>query len=287
MKKALTLLLAAILLISVFAGCAKKTAETVPSPSAEASATPAPTELKKISIGASPTPHAEILAVAKDILAKEGYDLEIVEYTDYVQPNLALQDGELDANYFQHQPYLDDFNKENNTDIVSLAAIHYEPLGIYPGKTKTLAELKDGAQVAVPNDTTNEARALLLLEANGLIKLKADAGLKATANDIAENPKKLKIVEVEAAQLARSLQDVDIAVINGNYAIEAGLNASTDALAKEEKDSLAATTYANIIAIRKGDENREDLKALVKALQSDEVKKFIEDTYKGAVVPVF
>ena len=287
MKKIITLLLAAVLLTSAFAGCAQKPAEASASPSAAASATPTPTELKKITIGASPTPHAEILAVVKDILAKQGYDLEIAEYTDYIQPNLALQSGELDANYFQHQPYLDDFNKENNTDIVSLAAIHYEPLGIYPGKTKALADLKDGATVAVPNDATNEARALLLLEANGLIKLKADAGLKATVNDIAENPKKLKISEIEAAQLARSLQDVDIAVINGNYAIEAGLNASTDALAKEEKDSIAATTYANIIAIRKGDENREDLKALVAALKSDEVKKFIEETYKGAVVPVF
>ena len=166
-------------------------------------------------------------------------------------------------------------------------AIHYEPLGIYPGKTKALADLKDGAQIAVPNDMTNEARALLLLETQGLIKVRADAELKATVNDIIENPKNLKIIEIEAAQLARSLPDVDLAVINGNYAIQAGLNAATDALAKEEKDSLAATTFANIIAVRKGDEKREDLKALVDALKSDKVKKFIEDTYKGAVVPVF
>jgi len=182
---------------------------------------------------------------------------------------------------------LDDYNEENKTDLVSIAAIHYEPLGIYPGKTKTLEELKDNAQVAVPNDTTNEARALLLLEAQGLIKLRENAGLKATINDIVENPKNLKIIEIEAAQLARSLPDVDIAVINGNYAIQAGLNVATDALAMEEKDSLAATTYANIVAVRSGDEEREDLKALVKALTSEKVKKFIEEKYQGSVVPVF
>lgn len=269
MKKTVTILLSAVMALSLFAGCGTKTAED-----------------KKIVIGASTTPHAEILAIAKEILAEQGYDLVITEFTDYVQPNLALQSGELDANYFQHQPYLDDFNKENKTDLVSLASIHYEPLGIYPGKTATLDALKDGAKIAVPNDTTNEARALLLLEAQGLIKLKADVGITATKNDIAENPKNLEIVEIEAAQLTRSLPDVDIAVINGNYAIDAGLDVAT-ALAKEEKDSLAATTYANIIAIRAGDENREDLKALVAALQSDKIKKFIEDTYKGAVVPVF
>jgi len=270
MKKTLTILLVAVLALSLFAGCAAKTVED-----------------KTIVIGASPTPHTEILAVVKEVLAEQGYTLEIKEFTDYVQPNLALQSGDLDANYFQHQPYLDDFNAENKTDLVSIASIHYEPLGIYPGKTKSLEELQDGAKVAVPNDTTNEARALLLLEANGLIKLKDGAGVKATKNDIAENPKNLEIVEIEAAQLARSLPDVDIAVINGNYAIDAGLDVATDALATEEKDSLAATTYANIIAVRKGDESREDLQALVAALKSDKVKKFIEDTYKGAVVPVF
>ena len=269
MKKTLTVLLVAVLALSLFAGCAAKTAED-----------------KTIVIGASPTPHAEILAIVKEVLAEQGYTLEIKEFTDYVQPNLALQSGELDANYFQHQPYLDDFNTENKTDLVSIASIHYEPLGIYPGKSKSLEELQDGAKVAVPNDTTNEARALLLLEANGLIKLKEGAGVKATKNDIAENPKNLEIVEIEAAQLARSLPDVDIAVINGNYAIDAGLNV-VDALATEEKDSLAATTYANIIAVRKGDQSREDLQALVAALKSDKVKKYIEDTYKGAVVPVF
>lgn len=285
MKRIAAVLIASLLAAGTLAGCSGSTGAT-----ATPTAAPSPTAtetLKKIVIGASPTPHAEILAVAKEVLAQKGYDLEIVEFTDYVQPNLALENGELDANYFQHQPYLDDFNVENKTSLVSIGAIHYEPLGIYPGKTASLDALKDGAKVAVPNDTTNEARALLLLEAQGLIKLKADAGLKATKNDIVENPKNLDIIEIEAAQLARSLPDVDIAVINGNYAIQAGLNAATDALAKEEKDSLAATTFANIIAVRAGDENREDLQALVKALQSDEVRAFIEDTYQGAVVPTF
>lgn len=288
MKKTLTLVLAAVLLLAALAGCASAPAAS-PSPAASPEASPEASpaaELQKIVIGASPTPHAEMLAVIQAILAEQGYELDIREFTDYVQPNVALQDGLLDANFFQHQPYLDDFNAEKGTDLVSLVAVHYEPLGVYAGKTASLADLKDGAKVAVPNDTTNEARALLLLEANGLIKLKADAGVKATVTDIVENPKKLDIIEVEAAQLPRSLQDVDIAVINGNYAIEAGLNVA-DALAKEEKDSLAATTYANIVAIRRGDENREDLKALAAALQSDEVRKFLEDTYQGAVVPMF
>ncbi len=244
-------------------------------------------ETKSIKVGASVTPHSEILEVAKGILATQGYELKIVEYTDYVLPNLALDTGDLDANYFQHQPYLDQFNEERGLDLVSVAIIHYEPFGIYPGKTKTLEELSDGAQVAVPNDGTNEARALLLLEAEGLITLKEGAGMNATKNDIAENPKKLKIVEMEAAQLARSLVDVDIAVINGNYAIQAELNVATDAIATEDKDSLAAETYGNVIAVKKGDEEREEIKALVEALKSDEIRKYIEDTYEGAVVPKF
>lgn len=289
MKKTLSLLLAAIMLLATLAGCAGTPAESSPSASPETAPESAPAEnaeLQKIIIGASPTPHAEILALVKELLTEQGYALEIKEFTDYVQPNVALQDGQIDANFFQHQPYLDDFNAEKGTDLVSLAAVHYEPLGIYAGKTATLADLKDGAIIAVPNDTTNEARALLLLEANGLIKLNPEAGIKATVNDITENPKNLKIVEIEAAQLPRSLQDVDIAVINGNYALEADLLVS-DALAIEEKESLAATTYANIVAIRRGDETREDLQALAKAITSDEVKAFIEETYAGAVVPMF
>ncbi|NLZ93508.1 MAG: ABC transporter substrate-binding protein [Firmicutes bacterium] len=241
----------------------------------------------KIVIGATPTPHAEILSIAKEVLAEQGYELEIREFTDYPQINQALYSGDLDANYFQHQPYLDNFNTENNADLVSIGAIHYEPLGIYSGKTKTLDNLQKGAVVAVPNDTTNEARALLLLAEQGLIKLDTSAGLNTTINDITENPLELKIEEIAAAQLARSLPDVDIAVINGNYAIQAGLNAASDALAKEEKDSLAATTYANIVAVRKEDENREDLQALLEALKSEKVKQFIEEKYQGAVIPIF
>lgn len=244
-------------------------------------------ELKKIVVGASITPHAEILEVAKGILATKGYELEIIEYTDYVQPNVALDAGDLDANYFQHQPYLDQFNKDRGFDLVSVAKIHYEPFGLYPGKTKTLEELKDGAQIAIPNDGTNEARALLLLEAQGLIKLEEGVGMEATIHNIVENPKNLEIIEIEAAQLARSLQDVDMAVINGNYAIQAELNVSKDALAVEDQNSLAAETYANVIAVRKGDENRDEIKALVEALQSQEVKEFINSTYEGAVVPKF
>lgn len=283
-KKLISALLAATMLCSL-AACGSKTATESASASAGTSASADTTANKVIKVGASPTPHAEILAQAKAILAKQGYDLQVVEFTDYVQPNVALTDGDIDANYFQHKPYLDDYNKQNGTDLVSMAAIHYEPLGLYPGKTKAIADLKDGAQIAVPNDTTNEARALLLLQTNGLITLKADAGFTATVNDIEKNPKNLKIVEVEAAQIPRSLQDVDMAVINGNYALSAGLEVSS-AIAKEEKDSDAAKTYANIIAVRKGDETREDLKALVAALQSAEVTKYITDTYKGAVVPM-
>lgn len=284
MKKFISAVLATAVIASAFAGCSSKNANT--GSGSAASGTSSSTALKTIVVGASPTPHAEILNAVKDVLKQEGYDLEVKEFTDYVQPNLALENKEIDANYFQHQPYLDDFNKEHNTDIVSAGAIHFEPLGLYGGKTKSLDAVKDNAVIAVPNDTTNEARALLLLEAQGLIKLKDGAGLKATVNDIAENPHKIQVKEVEAAQVARSLPDVDFAVINGNYAIDAGLKVS-DALAKEDKDSAAAQTYANIIAVRAGDENREDIQALVNALKSDTVKKFMEDKYQGAVVPVF
>ena len=243
-------------------------------------------ELETIVVGASPAPHAEILAAAEPVLNEAGYTLKIVEYTDYVQPNLALEAGELDANYFQHGPYLEQFNEEQGTDLVSAGTIHYEPFGIYAGKTASLEELADGATVAVPNDTTNEARALLLLEAQGLLKLKEGAGLDATRNDIEENPKNLEILEVEAAQIPLSLQDVDIAVINGNYAIDAGLKVS-DALAVEASDSEAAVTYGNVVAVRSGDENSDKTKALVEALKSDTVKEFIDETYAGAVVPMF
>jgi D-methionine transport system substrate-binding protein len=266
MKKILAYALIAILSFSLLAGCSKSADE------------------KKIVIGATPTPHGEILKIVKDVLAEEGYELEIKEFTEYAQLNPALDSGDLEANYFQHQPYLDNYNKENNGKLVSIAAIHYEPLGLYPGKAASLEELQDGAQIAVPNDTTNEARALLLLETIGLIKIDPDAGLEATVMDIIENPKNLVIVEIEAAQLARSLSDVEMAVINGNYALQAGLNAATDALAKEEQDSLVAETYANVVAVREGDENNKKLLALVDALKSDKVREFIADKYQGAVV---
>ena len=243
-------------------------------------------ELEVIKVGASITPHAEILRSVSDELEKQGYKLEVVEYNDYIIPNTALESGELDANYIQHLPYLEDFNKENGTDIVSVADIHYEPFGIYAGKSDSLENLKEGAVIAVPNDTTNEARALLLLQDQGLIKLKENAGLTATVKDIADNPKNFEIKELEAAQVPKALQDVDVAAINTNYALEANLKLS-DALASEGADSLAAKTYANIIAVKEGNENTEKIKALIDTVKSEQVKKFIEDKYDGAVVPIF
>lgn len=243
-------------------------------------------ELEVIKVGASITPHAEILRSVSDELEKQGYKLEVVEYNDYIIPNTALESGELDANYIQHLPYLEDFNKENGTDIVSVADIHYEPFGIYAGKSDSLENLKEGAVIAVPNDTTNEARALLLLQDQGLIKLKENAGLTATVKDIADNPKNFEIKELEAAQVPKALQDVDVAAINTNYALEANLKLS-DALASEGADSLAAKTYANIIAVKEGNENAEKIKALIDTVKSEQVKKFIEEKYDGAVVPIF
>lgn len=242
--------------------------------------------LEVIKIGASVTPHAEILEQVKSVLAEQGYDLEIVEYNDYVLPNTALENGELDANFFQHQPYLDDFNEENGTHLVSVAAVHFEPFGIYGGKSSSLEDLPDGASVAVPNDTTNEARALLLLEAQGLIKLKEGVGLEATVLDIEENPHNLEIKEIEAAQLVRSLPDVDIAAINGNYAAEGGLDVA-DALAVEASESLAADTYGNVIVVKEGNENSPKTKALVDAVLNDAVRDYIKETYGNAVIPVF
>ena len=262
------------------------TAEGESEAETSAEETQATGELEKLVVGASPAPHAEILEAARDLLKEKGYDLEIIEYTDYVQPNNALEAGDLDANYFQHEPYLVSFNKENGTHLAVAGTIHYEPFGIYAGKTASLDDLADGATVLVPNDVTNEARALLLLQDLGLLTLKEDAGLEATINDITENPKNLEFIELEAAQLPRSLQDADIAVINGNYAIEAGLKV-TDALATESADSLAAQTYGNVVAVREGEEESAKSKALVEALMSDTVKEFIESTYEGAVVPMF
>ena len=239
-----------------------------------------------IKVGATPAPHAEVLELIKDDLEKEGFTLEIVEYNDYVLPNRGVTEGDLDANYFQHVSYLNDYNKENETDIVNAGTVHYEPFAVYGGKTTSLADLPNGAKVAVPNDGTNEGRALKLLEAQGLIKLDKNAGFLATKLDIVENPKNLDIVEMEAAQLPRVLDTVDVAVINGNYAIGAGLKLA-DALAIEAGDSEAAQLYGNIVACAKGNEDSDKIKALVKALQSDEVKKFMADKYEGAVVALY
>lgn len=244
-----------------------------------------PVKEGSIVVGASPSPHAQILEAVSEQLAQKGYQLEIKEFTDYIMPNTALEDGELDANFFQHQPYLTDFNEKNGTKLVSAAAIHFEPLGIYGGKTADLADLPEGAQIAVPNDTTNEARALWLLQAQGIIEVDEQAGLEATKQDITSNPKNVEIVEMEAAQLPRALADVDFAVINGNYAVAAEI--ADQVLVTEDKDSEAAKQYANIVAVREGDENREDIKALVEALQSDEVKAYIEETFGSTVIPVF
>ena len=240
-----------------------------------------------LTVGATPNPHAEILAQVKDDLAAEGIDLVVKEYSDYVVPNTAVEEGDLDANYFQHTPYMEKSNEEKGTHLVSVGKIHYEPMGIYPGTTKTLEELKDGATIAVPNDTTNEARALQLLAAQGLIELKEDAGLNATPNDITSNPKNLQFKELEAAMLPQTASEVDLSVINSNFAMEGGMNPATDALASEDADSEAAQTFANIIAVKEGHENDPAIQALVKALQSDKVKEYIEKTYSGAVVAVF
>ncbi len=299
MKKSLAVIAAVVAAVSLTA-CGSKPAETTAAATTaaeteateteaaetEAAKTEAPAELVELKVGASPAPHAEILEAAIPAMEEKGYKLTIVEYTDYVQPNLALDTGDLDANYFQHYPYLEQFNAENGTKLGSAASIHYEPFGIYAGKAASLDELADGASVAVPNDATNEARALLLLEAQGLIKLNEGVGLNATRNDVVENPKNLNIIEVEAAQLPRSLQDVEIAVINGNYAIDAGLKVS-DALAVEASDSEAAVTYGNVVAVQEGHENDDAIKALVEVLTSDEIKSFMETTYEGAVVPLF
>ena len=234
-------------------------------------------------VGATPVPHAEILNEIKPLLAKEGIDLQIIEFTDYVKPNLSLNDKEIDANFFQHEPYLKKFAADRKLDLVNLVAVHIEPMGVYSKKLKDIKSVPDGAKVAIPNDPTNGGRALNILAKAGLIKLKDGVGIAATVGDIVENPKNLKITEAEAAMLPRTLDDVDLAVINSNFAMEAKLNPTKDALFIEPKDS----PYANIVAVRKGDENRKEIQALKKALTSPEVKKFIEEKYKGAVIPAF
>ena len=238
-----------------------------------------------ITVAASPTPHAEILAEAAKILESEGWELKVTEFEDYVQPNLVVDSGEIDANYFQHVPYLDNFNEEKGTNLVAVAGIHYEPFGIYPGTKTALSDLADGDVIAVPNDTTNEARALLLLQDNGILKLADGAGLTATVKDIVENPHNVKIQELEAAQVSRVKDEVAFVVLNGNYALEAGFSVAHDAVAYETSASTAAKTYVNVLVVKAGNENNEGIQALVKVLKSDEIKQFINDTYDGAVVP--
>ena len=238
-----------------------------------------------ITVAASTTPHAEILAEAAKILEEQGWTLEVTEFEDYVQPNLVVESGDFDANYFQHIPYLDNFNEEQGTHLVNAGGIHYEPFGIYPGAKSSLDELEDGDVIAVPNDTTNEARALLLLQDNGVITLKDGAGLEATVLDIEENPKNIEIQELEAAQVPRVKDEVAFVVLNGNYALEAGFSVAKDAVAYELSDSEAAKTYVNVIAVKEGNENNAGIQALVSVLKSDEIKEFINATYDGAVVP--
>ena len=243
------------------------------------------TEDKTITVAASATPHAEILEQAKSILAEQGWDLQVTVFDDYVQPNNVVDSGEFDANYFQHIPYLDSFNEEHGTHLVNAGGIHYEPFGIYPGTKSNLADLASGDVIAVPNDTTNEARALLLLQDNGILTLKDGVGLEATVNDIVENPKDVKIQELAAEQVARVREEVAFVVLNGNYALQAGLSVSKDAIKYETADSEAAKTYVNVIAVKEGNENSEKTKALVDVLKSDAIKQYINDTYDGAVIP--
>ena len=270
-RNIVSFILAGALVVGAVTGCGK---------GANAAA-----DSKVIKIAASPTPHAKILEKAKTILQEKGYDLQITEFEDYVQPNEIVESGEYTANYFQHVPYLESFNNEKGTHIVSVGKIHYEPFGIYPGTKKSLDEIADGDRIAVPNDTTNEARALLLLQDNGIIKLKEGVGLEATVNDILENPHNIKFDELEGAQVARVVSEDAFVVLNGNYALEAGYSVGKDALAYEASDSEAAKTYVNIIAVKEGNENNKGIKALVEVLKSDEIKNFINESFDGAVIP--
>ena len=297
MKKLVSLLLTGALSFGLLAGCGGGNSGSANTPAGNSetpsgnSETPAventaSLEDTTIKVGATPAPHAEILEVAKGILAEQGITLEIVEFNDYIQPNLAVESGELDANYFQHITYMNDFNDQNGTHLVSAAEVHYEPMSLYAGKVSSLDELADGALIGVPNDATNEARALLVLQQEGLITLDEDAGITATINDIVDNPKNLQFSEMEAAQLPLRLADLDMAVINDNYAIDAGLNMS-DALAVESADGEAAQAYVNVLAVKEGREDDPAIQALAAALCSDEVKTYIEENYNGAVVAVF
>ena len=285
MKRIFSIALSALLAAAVFTGCATKDVAEGQNPENNVADNNENAVAETITVAASSTPHAEILEQVKDVLAEQGYELDIRVMDDYVTPNTATEGGDVDANYFQHQPYLDQFNEENGTHLVSIAKIHYEPYGIYAGTSDSL-DLADGAKVAVPNDATNEARALQLLAAQGLITLADGAGLTATTKDIIDNPKNLEIVEMEAALLPSVLPEVDVAVINGNYAIGAGLKVS-EALATEDAESEAAQTFANILVVKEGNENLPKLQALKDALLSDSVRDYIDATYDGAVVAIF
>ena len=280
-KKFLSLILALALSASLTACGSSGTTETTDDTDSGDT-----TETVTLKVAASPTPHAEILEQVKPILAEQGIDLVITEYGDYIVPNTAVDEGDEDANYFQHTPYLEQFNAENGTDLVSVGKIHYEPMGIYAGKTASLEELPDGATIAVPNDATNEARALQLLAAQGLIEIDPEAGLNATPKDITSNPKNLEIKELEAAMIPNTLEEYDLNVINSNYALQGGLNPAEDALVSEDTNSDSAQTYANIVAVKAGHENDPAIVALVEALHSEEIQNFINETYSGSVVPI-
>lgn len=291
MKKILALTLSAILCLGLLAGCGTEggTAATDPASEPTSGATNTPSgELETITVGASSTPHAEILDAVSGELEALGYDLEVVVFNDYVQPNTALADGDLDANYFQHEPYLTTFNSERGTDLVSAGAIHYEPMGIYPGTKSSLDDIAEGDTIAIPNDGSNETRALLLLQDLGYITLAdgIDASSNATIEAIVDNPLNLEITEMNAENIPHILADVAFGIINGNYALQADLTGD-DALASESADSDAAQTYANIVACRNGDENSDKIQALITALTSETCREYIESTYNGAVVPIF
>lgn len=277
MKK---MILATALMLALTA-CGNKPA--APSPSASAPATGASNKEVTLKVGATAVPHAEILNFVKPMLKEQGVNLEVTEFTDYVQPNVQVNEKQLDANFFQHTPYLDDFNKKNNMSLVKVTGVHIEPFGAYSKKIKSISELKDGATVAIPNDATNGGRALALLEKNGLIKLKDGVGISGMVHDIVENKKNLKFKELEAAMLPRTLDEVDLALINTNYALQANLVPNKDALFIEDKNS----PYVNILVARADNKDSEAMQKLVKALNSPETKKFIEDKYKGAIVPAF
>lgn len=296
-NRVIAVLAASTLAAGILAGCGSSSADTKTADTAatEAAATTeaATTEAAPadgdnvIKVAASQTPHSEILAAVKDLLAEEGYDLEVTVFEDYVQPNNVVESGEFDANYFQHVNYLNSFNEENGTHlaIADNGKIHYEPFGIYGGTKTSLDDIADGDAIAIPNDTTNEARALLLLQQEGLIKLNDGVGVTATVNDVAENPHNLELVEVEAAQVPKQLSSVAFGVINGNYALEAGLNVATDALATESAEGDAIQQYVNVIAVKEGNESSAKIKALTDALHSETAVKYINDNYQGAVVP--